>query len=82
MDYDLRADATSQLEALDKQIAQITIDVAHLELHRTRDVVRGVVEAGAAAQQTGFPVWVEVMLPAGCRSICASGRDLPIRWAR
>lgn len=28
---DMRAEATSQLEALDKQIAQITIDVAHLE---------------------------------------------------
>ena len=27
----------------------------------------------AAAQQTGFPVWVDVMLPAGCRSI-TSGR--------
>ena len=26
-------------------------------------------EASAAAQQTGLPVWVEVMLPAGCRSI-------------
>ena len=31
------------------------------------------IDASAAAQQTGFPVWVEVMLPAGCRSI-TSGR--------
>src|ERR1019366_9926023 len=30
-------------------------------------------DASAAAQQTGFPVWVEVILPAGCRSI-TSGR--------